>query len=245
MSQFVTLEQKTLSGIYAELSNNVMIFATDKQIKACLQKEQNITPEDLEGGWNIYISIPEDKLDQWKNLLTLITNQFLKHFERREDKNATPVLFLLDEFPRLGKVETIQTALTTLRSKKITICLIIQSLAQLDTLYGHDNRRVILDNCAYKVILNATDADTQEYFSRLVGTQETKRRGNSANFEHYTGLQKGFTVSENTIDTRIVKPEEFATLKDVVLLTPSGYYRIDKVKPYFNKKSPFYWDGGQ
>jgi type IV secretion system protein VirD4 len=239
INQFVTLEQKTLAGIFAELSNNMMIFATDKKLKICLSKEDNITPQDLEDGYDVFLSIPEDKIDQWKNLLTLITNQFLKHFERREDKNATPVLFLLDEFPRLGKVETIETALATLRSKKITICLIIQSLAQLDALYGTENRRVILDNCVYKAILNATDADTQEYFSRLVGTYEKKRQGHSANFEHYTGNQRGYSVTENIIDSRVIKPEDFATLTNIVMITQKGTYRIDKATPYYERFSLF------
>jgi type IV secretory pathway TraG/TraD family ATPase VirD4 len=177
-----------------------------------LSKEDNITPQDLEDGYDVFLSIPEDKIDQWKNLLTLITNQFLKHFERREDKNARLYYFYL----------------------------IIQSLAQLDAIYGHDHRRGILDNCAYKAILSATDADTQEYFSRLVGTHEKKRRGHSANFEPLTGEQRGYSTTENTIDARIIKPEDFATLTDVVLLTPFGFFKIDKVTPYFDKRSPFF-----
>ena len=85
---------------------------------------------------------------------------------------ARPILFLLDEFPRLGKIEEITDGLATLRGKKITICPIIQSLAQLDLIYGTAARRVIADNCAYKAILNATDVDSQEYFSKLVGTHD-------------------------------------------------------------------------
>jgi type IV secretion system protein VirD4 len=231
MSQFAALEGKTLAGIFAELSNHIMLFATDEHIKAALSKENTISPEDLEHGIDIFLSIPEDKLDQWKPLFTLITNQFLKHFERRPEKNATPILFLLDEFPRLGKIEAIATGLTTLRSKKITIALIIQSLAQLDYLYGRELRRVILDNCNYKAILGAQDAETQEYFSRLVGTKEATRQGESSSYEPDSGEQRGYTVSQHIIDRRIIQPHEFATLGDVVLLSPWGCYRVGKIKP--------------
>jgi type IV secretion system protein VirD4 len=82
----------------------------------------------------------------------------------------------------LGKVEAVN-GLATLRSKKIIICLIVQSLAQLDAIYGRDQRKVIVDNSAYKTILNATDAETQEYFSRLVGTYERHRISRSRSFE--------------------------------------------------------------
>ena len=233
MSQFATLEGKTLAGIFAELSNQIMLFATDEHVKSALSKENNISPEDLEQGYKIFLNIPEDKLDQWKPLVTLITNQFLKHFERRPDNNAAPILFLLDEFARLGKIEAIATGLTTLRSKKITIALIIQSLAQLDYLYGPALRRVILDNCSYKAILGAQDAETQEYFSRLVGTHRVTEQTLSTSYLPYGTEEQGRTVSEHMIDRPILLPHEFGTLKDVVLLTPWGYCRARKIKPSF------------
>ena len=168
ISGFIGLEDKTLSGIMTELSRNIIIFATDPDLIALLSKEENITPASLEED-DIYLCIPEHLLRQWNNFVTLIVNQFLSYFEQRSEYNATPILFMLDELPRLGKIPAILDGLATLRSKKITICLILQSLAQLDTIYGTNERKVICDNCGYKAILNATDGDTQEYFSRLVG----------------------------------------------------------------------------
>lgn len=236
VNQLVDMDIKTLSGVYAELSNHTMLFATDFDIRDCLSKSDTITPDDLENGKDIYLNIPEDKIEQWKPLLTLIVNQFLKHFERRPDEGATPVLFLLDEFPRLGKVETAITGLATLRSKKISIALFVQSLSQLDAIYGSDNRKVIADNCQYKAILNATDAETQEYFSRLVGTYDKRKKSQNANYEQYTGMGKGTGASQTTEEKRIIKPEAFATLEKIVLLSPFGFFRIAKA-PYYKDKN--------
>ena len=236
VNQLVGMDIKTLAGIYGELSNKIMVFATDPDIKACLSRRDTITPEDLESGSDVYLNIPEDKLEQWKGLLTLIVNQFLKHFERRQDTEATPVLFLLDEFPRLGKVETIINGLATLRSKNVTIALFAQSLAQLDAIYGKENRQVIADNCQMKAILSATDADTQDYFSRLVGTYDKRKTSSSAQFEEFTSAGQGRGVSSTTEEKRIIKPEEFATLTDIVLLTPFGFTRVQKA-PYYTSKA--------
>jgi type IV secretion system protein VirD4 len=239
LNQFAALEGKVLAGIFAELSNHTMLFAADKHIMAALRSENPIIPQDLEDGVDVFLSIHEDKLDQWKPLLTLITNQFLKHFERRPELTAKPILFLLDEFPRLGKIENIITALTTLRSKKITISLVIQSLAQLDFLYGCDCRRVILDNCAYKAILGASDAETQEYFSRLVGTHDVIQKSISTSYLPSDTEEQGHTISEHTVEQRIIPPHEFATLNDIVLLTPWGYFRVKKIsaiETYGSKK---------
>lgn len=234
-NQFVDLDVKTLSGVFTELSNKIMLFATDEQLKRALSQSEVITPEHIEKGFDIYICLEESKLEQWNCLLTLMVNQFLKHFEKRPDMSATPVLFLLDEFARLGKIEAITNGLATLRSKKITIAILTQSLAQLDVIYGKENRQVIADNCQYKAILNATDADTQEYFSKLVGTYEKEKTSYNSNYEQYTGMGKGTGISKTTEEKRIIRPEEFATLKDVILLTPYGFFRAKKT-PYYSTR---------
>ena len=226
------MDEKVLSSIMAEMSKNIVHFVTDKNLISVLSRKSNITPDDLEYGNDIYIQIPEHLLRQWKNLLTLIVNQFLTHFEQRSEFHARPILFLLDEFPRLGKVNAMLDGLATLRSKKISICLIIQSLAQLDTIYGHNERKVISDTCAYKAILSATDADTQEYFSRLVGTYDKEVTQHGTQSSPFIGFPKGQSTNTYEQEKRIIKPEEFAMLKDIVLLSPHGNCRVDK-SPYY------------
>jgi len=234
VGSMVDMDDKVLSSIVAEISKNIVHFATDKNLISALSRENNIQPWILEHGGDIYVQIPEYLLKQWKNLLTLMVNQFLTCFEKRNEQTARPILFLLDEFPRLGKVNAMLDGLATLRSKKITICLIIQSLAQLDLIYGTNERKVIADTCAYKAILSATDAETQEYFSRLVGTydkQVTARGTNSSAL----GFPTGQSTNTYEQEKRIIKPEEFATLKDIVLLTPYGNFRVEKT-PYYLEK---------
>jgi type IV secretion system protein VirD4 len=231
---YVGLSEKTLSGIMSELNNRITAFATDKNLISCFSREKSITPADLENGYDVYIQIPEHLLEQWKEFLALMIQQFLTHFEQRDENTAMPILFMLDEFPRLGKVQKILNGLATLRSKGITICLIIQSLAQLDSIYGVDKRKVIADNCAYKAILNATDADTQEYFSRLVGTYDMDKITHGKTADPITGVAHSTSENTNTELRRIIKPEEFATLKDIVMLSPHGYFRCDKA-PYYEK----------
>ena len=169
--QFCGMDDKTLSGVYAELSNHITVFATSDDLQRALSgKGSCITPADLESGYDIYCCIPKYKLDEWKALLGMMCNQFLKSFERRAEGNTTPILFLIDEVPRLEKIEAISNGLATLHSKKIHISLIVQSKSQLNAIYGKDVAEVIADNCSYKVILKASEPTTQEWCSKLVGT---------------------------------------------------------------------------
>lgn len=165
----------------------------------------------------------------------MMCNQFLKAFERRPERNDTPILFLIDEFPRLGKIETVTTGLGTLRSKKIHIALVVQSKAQLNMIYGKDVAAVIADNCNYKAILRASEPDTQEWCSKLVGTYEKSKRSSNYNAD-IVGIGKGQGTSTTTEKDSIIKPEEFAYLRDIVCLFPTGYRRIKKIE-YWNDKA--------
>lgn len=238
--QFSGMDDKTLSGIYAELSNHITIFATSDDLQWALSgKGDCITPADLENGYDIFCCIPEPKIDEWKDLLGMMCNQFLKSFERRAENNKTPILFLIDEFARIGKIEAITNGLATLRSKKIHIALIAQSKSQLNAIYGKDNASVIMDTCSYKAILGTGDADMQEYCSRLVGTYDKKKVSSSYNAD-IMGVGKGQGTNSSTEEKRIIKPEEFAYLgDDVVCLFPSGYKRLKKASCY-EIGSPFF-----
>ena len=236
INQLKDLKPETLSNIGQTLSNKIMVFVTDKDIISTLNRTKTLSPQNLENGEDVYIKVAEDKLEQWQSFLNIIVNSFLKSFERRNElilkEKPNPILFLLDEFPRLGKIPTITNGLSTLRSKQITIALFMQSMAQLDLIYGKETRQVIFDNCQYKAILKATDQDTQEYLSKLVGTYDKTKNSQNANFGAIVPTKKGIGTSKTTEEKRIIKSEDFGTLQDIVLLTPNGFERVNKC-PYY------------
>ena len=235
VTEFSGMDEKTLSGVFAEISNHITVFATNSNLQRALNGEGNcITPADLENGKDIFCCIPEHKLDEWKDLLGMMCNQFLKSFERRAEGNKTPILFLIDEFPRLGKIGAISNGLATLRSKKIHIALFVQSKSQLNAIYGKDVAEVIADNCSYKAILKAGEPNTQEWCSKLVGTYDRKKVSSNYNAD-IMGVGKGQGTSTGTEEKRIIKPEEFAYLQDVVCVFPNGYKRLQKASYYDDK----------
>lgn len=237
MNAFVDMAHDTLSGIYGEVSNVVLPFATDTELRAALAKpkEQCISPADLDKGTSLYIHLEEHRLDQLRNFLTLLVNQFMKHFEQRSEENSNRVLFLLDEFARLGKIDSIMHGLATLRSKGITICLIFQSLAQLDVVYGRDQRKAILDNCSFWGLLRVSDVESQKYFSDAVGTYDRTKKSYSDNKGDFKVLGSSGT-STTTEEKRIIKPEELNRLdNELILISPYGFNRVEKTY-YFKDK---------
>lgn len=239
---------KTLAGISNELRNHIDVFVTDSLIRDVLSPAEDgskelIQWEDLEDGYSIFIRVDQSRLDQWTSVMRLMIVQLIRTLERRPEKyeptahKCIPTLLMLDEFPQYGKIDPITLALKILRSKDVTIAIFCQSLADLDETYGKDTRSTILDNCPYKAILNSSDADTQRYFSELVGTVRQPSRSFTANYNNL-GHPSGYSATINEGHIPIILPHEFASLQDIVLLHPGieRFCRIQK-ETYF-RRSP-------
>lgn len=83
--------------------------------------------------------------------------------------------------------------------------------------------------------MKATEPDTQKWLSDMVGTYDKEKKSKNFN-QNDIGVASGSGVSTSTQETRIIKPEEFAYLnKEVVLLSPTGYQRLDQVRYYEDK----------
>lgn len=239
--QFLDLEMKTFAGIRSQLNNSLTTFATDPDIARAFTPQDGkapLTPDALEQGYDVFFTLSEDKIDQHDIPTRLFINQHIKHLYRRKSK--VPILLLLDEFPRLGPVYDILNAVATLRDRNVTFAFIVQSFPQLDRHYGADGRKIIIDNCRFKAILDASDPDTTKALSDMIGTTEYLRITESQSFDPYTKEPYGKSESETEIEKRIEKPEDLSKLdEEVILLTNQGYSRFKQARYY---KTPAFMD---
>lgn len=136
------------------------------------------------------------------------------------------MLLLLDEFPRLGQMPSIIDGLNTLRSKKVTFLLCMQSIASLESLYGAADARVILENLSFKVILGATDTQSQMYFSRLIGDVLMEAENLSV------GVPLNVSQSYHLERRPYIYPHAFQTLQDVIVVSPKGAFQVKKHRPW-------------
>lgn len=239
ITKIIGLKSEQQASIGTDMMQHLMVFATDSCIQNALSNDQNkktFSWEDIsvaDDVPNVFLRLSQDRLEQWNGVIRLMITQLVRTLERRPDKHSqqgcktSPILILLDEFPLLGNMDVIKSALTTLRSKKVTFCLMLQSVAQLDAAYGKDDRKTIVDNCQYKILLNITEPDSQEYFSRLIGSGLVERRSFSQSYNPSTGC---ITYGQQIQATREpwIFPHEFATNSDIVLHTPYGWFRTCK-----------------
>lgn len=240
ISDIAGLKEEHQAAIATEMKQHLMVFATDPCVQAALSDIENETSfswDDItttDEAPNVFLKLDQDRLEQWGGMTRLMLTQLIRTLERRPDKqtpqgrDTKPLLLLLDEFPLLGKMDVITNALTTLRSKKVTFCLMIQSIAQLDAVYGNNMRKIIVDNCQYKAILNITEPDSQEYFSRLIGSVSIGRRGISQSYDPY-GEHITYGQQFQEFREPLILPHEFATNRDIWLHTPYGFFSTLKL----------------
>ncbi len=205
------LPEKTLGGIMGELKSKLVTIASDDNIRRATS-QSDWTPETLEKGATIYLKVSEHLLEQYKDLWTIIISQILKHLSKREERKAPPVLFGLDEMPRLSKINELTNALATLRSRNVHMMCVIQSMAQLDAIYGMNERKIIADNCRFKMVLSATDPETQKYFSDLSGQKTILSKGMTVG----AGIMPNISRTEQ--GTPLIRPEEWGKLHKPILL---------------------------
>ncbi len=240
LGEAATMKPETLANFDRGLRNKITLFATDPYISHVFRGQREgsncFNWNDL-NHYNIFMRIPADKIEQWSGAVNLMYTQLIRHLERRPEKhsakgaNNVQTLLLMDEFARFGKLEMITDALATLRSKNVNICLMIQSVAQLDKIYGEYDRRITFDNCQYQVILRANDADTQRYLCDLIGTHVCSQCSTSEYMDDEMDTT-GYSRQTNEVREFVVQPHELSTLDDVLLLTPYGFYRTEKFQLY-------------
>ena len=244
------LKSEHLTTIATEMRRHIVDITTDPDIcealsanedKEAFSWEQISTDAEAP---HVFLQLEQDRVEQWGGIIRLLLTQLIRQLERRPEKHSpkgrymNPLLLLLDEFPLLGKMDVILNALTTLRSKKVHFYLVIQSISQLDALYGKHGRITIVDNCQYKILLTITEPDSQDYFSRLIGKVPSLQRGLSYSYCEDT---KTLTYTQQLQENResLIWSEEFAFNQDIWLHTPFGFYSTIKLPVSVVKLSPW------
>ena len=181
--------------------------------------------------FDLIFEVPDAELQQLRPLVVLVLTQLMRYLARRPeqtraDAEVPPMLLLLDEFPRLGQMPSIIDGLNTLRSKKVTFLLCMQSIASLESLYGAADARVILENLSFKVILGATDTQSQMYFSRLIGDVLMEAENLSV------GVPLNVSQSYHLERRPYIYPHAFQTLQDVIVVSPKGAFQVKKHRPW-------------
>ncbi len=160
----------------------------------------------------------------------LYTQAFQELYYRADHKHGgelpIPVHFVMDEFANVALPDNFERVLATMRSRRISVSIIIQNMAQLMALFK-DSWESVVGNCDTFLYLGGNEQSTHEYISKMLGkeTIDTRTRG----------VTKGRNGSSNTNYQNAGR--ELLTLDEVRLLDNSNaLIFIRGEKPIMDKK---------
>lgn len=211
---YIGSSEKNVSGVWGHLKKKVRPLNSGA-LETLFDGEGNcITPDDL-NTCDIVIDVPQDKYEIYGPAMAIIVTNFLQAFMRRDDvsanKNVVPIMFLLDEAKNLHlDFGILSSAMSSLRSKKVSLFLLLQSVAQLEGLYGEAHAREIIDLCAYISVFNAQDPKSREYFQKLIGRRKMLKR--SASLSTTPDKNDTSSTSVSIVDEYIFEAADFGDL---------------------------------
>lgn len=233
---YIGSSEKNVAGAWSHLCKCIRPF-NNGALKTLLDGEGDcISPDDLNIG-DIYIDVPQDKYDVYAPVMAIIVTNFLQAFMRRDDvssgKHIVPIMFLLDEAVQLNlDYNILSKAMSTLRSKKVSLFLLMQSVAQLEGRYGEAHAREIIDLCAYISVFNAQDPKSREYFQKLIGRRKMLKRS--------TSLSSSGSNQNNTSGVSVSETDEYifeaADFGDLNIKDKKTKKTINRVLIYANGK---------
>lgn len=114
---------------------------------------------------------------------------------------------IMDEFPNVALPDEFDKILATMRSREISVSIIIQNMAQLKALFK-DSWESLVGNCDTLLYLGGNEKETHKYISELMGkeTLDTRTYGQSK------GRSGSFSVNDQQTGRELLTPDEVRLL---------------------------------
>lgn len=165
-------------------------------------------------------------------LVAMVISQMCDLLCRHADDDCggtlpVPVRLILDEFATSsGKLPNFERYIATIRSRGISATLLVQSIAQIHSLYK-DDADTIIDCCDTTVFLGGKSQKTTKFISESLG-KETIVGQNSSQSK---GQHGSYTLQDQSTGRDLLDPAEVAKIpmaKEIIMMTGE--------KPFLDRK---------
>ncbi len=190
--------------------------------------------------FSVYLVVQPLMVKPLAPLIRLLFSDLLSALQDKEPgpDEPWPVMIMLDEFNRLGKMPIVAESIEVLRHYRGHLAVVTQTIPAIDEIYGENTRRALQGNAGVKLYLTPSDEKTVEELSKAVGkttkTVVTKSRSIGKNpFE-------GRSQSTRTEETSLLPEDEARRLPldEIVLVVDAQMPVRAKRIQYFD--DPFF-----
>lgn len=174
---------------------------------------------------SLYLVIPNPDKERLKPLVRSIFSLALYKLTDHMDfnkaqmvKNPYRLLFLIDEFPSLGKMEIMESSLALMGGFGLKGYFIVQDLEQLYKYYGqHEN---ITSNCRVRIAYAPNNQATAEKLSQMTGKRTIRHGTVSYSGARTSSAQNQMTTSIQLVERELMTADEVSNLKPIQVENP-------------------------
>lgn len=199
---------------------------------------------------SVYIVVPPDMIADFKSWLRILVRIAISAKIALGSRPAGPQsLFLLDEFPVLGRIKAIEESAGYMAGYGIKLVPVIQNIGQVQQLYDK-NWETFLGNAGAIIAWGLNDGDSEEYVSRRMGrvmVWETARGINQG--QSSQGAFSPTTTSSNTSESTALHERPVLRANEIHVLgareTGRAFVLPASGKPFIAERVPYMQLQGQ
>ena len=211
-------EPKVAASILSTAKSQTAVWDSPKLQK--ITSRSDFRMEDIKTqNVSLYIVIPPESLNVYAPVVRLMIGMSVKAMTRIAGQPKHRVLFLVDEFPALGKMQPIEEGVGFLAGYGINLWLFIQDLSQIKKLYDA-KWETLIANCSVRVAFGTNDVETAKTLSDMLGTATIEVES--------VGTQKGSALKKlnplNALKASTDSINKSATAR--ALMTPDEVMRL-------------------
>lgn len=227
--------EKTLSAYVSVLNSTGLSLWANPRICALTDKNDFSFTEFRRKPQTVYLVVPPDDIPLVAPLIRLFFADVIATLQSSSPKadEPFPVLIMLDEFDRLGRMPIVVESIKTLRSYGGNLAVVTQTIPALDALYTADVRLSLQGGAGIKLYLTPSEEKTASDLSRAVGM--TTRRVVSKSRTVGQGAFSGVNVSERSEEKPLLTEDEAKRLPgdDVIIVVDADMpIRAKRIKYY-------------
>lgn len=168
----LTRQAKSFGYFRKEARQALSIFAEDEPCGLACRRSDIDLARLISGKLTVYLVLPPEHVASHGRWMGLVTSHAI-HAIMRAAENGECV-FLLDEFPNLGRLPGISDAIAQLREKGLRVWLFVQDMAQLEAVYGRPVAEAMRFQAEVLQVLGCRSVELAQYLEKRAGTVTEK-----------------------------------------------------------------------
>ncbi len=168
--------EKTMSSILSVMRSNISLYESNDVLNLFMHENQLRFETLGEEKTALFLTISDSdrSMDNLVNLMyTNMFNALIDHADKQKGSRLkVPVHFYMDDFATNTRIPDFDNLISVIRSREISVSIIIQNLEQLQKCYPC-GATTIIANCDHMLVLNAHDHPTAQYVGNRIGKMIT------------------------------------------------------------------------